>query len=76
MQARATRDGIEALLAAAVSAGELTRGTDVHALARIVDVTLSGSLTTYATYQEGTALEWLRDNCELVLAPYLSKKRK
>jgi AcrR family transcriptional regulator len=76
VQARATRDGIEALLAAAVAAGELSRSTDVQALARTVDVTLSGSLMTYATYQDGTAAKWLRDNCDLVLAPYLKKKRR
>ncbi len=75
VQARATRDGIEALLAAAVASGELSRGTDVHALARIIDVALSGSLTTYATYHDGTAVKWLRDNCDLVLAPYLKRKR-
>ena len=39
VQARATRDGIEALLVAAVGtgAGELTRSTDVHALARTIE---------------------------------------
>jgi len=56
VQARATRDGIEALLAAEVAAG--------------------GPLTTYATYQEGTAVKWLRENCDLVLAPYVKKKRR
>jgi AcrR family transcriptional regulator len=76
VQARATRDGIEALLVAAVASGELTRGTDAPALARTIDVTLSGSLMTYATYQDGTAVQWLRDNCDLVLAPYVKKKRK
>jgi hypothetical protein len=75
VQARATREGMEELLAAAVAAGELVRSTDVHALARTVDVTLSGSLMTYATYQDGTAVKWLRDNCDLVLAPYLKKKK-
>jgi AcrR family transcriptional regulator len=76
VQARATRDGIETLLAAAVAAGELIRSTDVKLLARTIDVTLSGSLMTYATYQDGTAVKWLRDNCDLVLAPYLKKKRR
>jgi AcrR family transcriptional regulator len=76
LQARATRDGIEALLTDAVTARELVRGTDVHALARTVDVTLSGSLMTYATYQDGTAVKWLRDNCDMVLAPYLRKKKR
>jgi AcrR family transcriptional regulator len=76
VQARATRDGIERLLAAAVAARELIRSTDVESLARTIDVTLSGSLMTYATYQDGTAMKWLRDNCDLVLAPYLKKKRR
>jgi AcrR family transcriptional regulator len=76
VQARATRGGIEALLAAAVAAGELVRSTDVESLARTIDVTLSGSLMTYATYQDGTAVKWLRENCDLVLAPYLKKKRR
>ncbi|MDB4892658.1 MAG: regulatory protein TetR [Gemmatimonadetes bacterium] len=76
VQARATRDGIERLLAAAVAARELIRSTDVESLARTIDVTLSGSLMTYATYQDGTAIKWLRDNCDLVLAPYLKKKRR
>lgn len=76
VQARATRAGMEGLLAAAVAAGELVRSTDVQSLARTVDVTLSGSLMTYATYQDGTAVKWLRDNCDLVLAPYLKKKRR
>ena len=75
VQARATRLALEALLAAAVAAGELVRSTDVTALTRTIDVTLSGSLMTYATYQEGTAARWLRGNCDSVLAPYLKKKR-
>ena len=76
VQARATRAGIETLLAASVAAGELVRSTDVKSLARTIDVTLSGSLMTYATYQDGTAVKWLRDNVDLVLAPYLKKKRR
>ena len=76
IQARATRDGIEALLTAAIAAGELARSTDARALARTVDVMLSGSLMTYATYQDGTAVKWLRDNCDMVLAPYLRKKKR
>ena len=76
IQARATRDGIEALLTAAIAAGELARSTDARALARTVDVMLSGSLMTYATYRDGTAVKWLRDNCDMVLAPYLRKKKR
>ena len=68
-QARATRAGLEELLEEAVAAGELTRGTDVRALARTVEVVLNGSLVTWAFYQDGTAARWLRDNVDAVLAP-------
>jgi len=80
--ARATRDALEALLAEAIAAGELARATDTAALARAVQVTLSGSLMTWAHYQEGTAARWLRHDLEALLAPLrgpepapLSRKR-
>ena len=75
-QARATRAGLEELLAEAVVAGELARGTDVRALARTVEVVLSGSLLTWALYQDGTAERWLRENVDAVLAPHLAGTRR
>lgn len=76
VQARATRAGLQALLEAAVDAGELVRGTDTRALARTVDVALNGSLLSWAFYREGTAARWLRDNVDAVLAPYLARGRR
>jgi AcrR family transcriptional regulator len=66
-QARATRAEIRALLDDAVTAGELRAGTDTAGLARVVEVTLSGSLMTWAFYQEGPVVEWIRQDLENVL---------
>lgn len=74
-QARATRRGLEALLAAALSARELRPSTDVRALARTVEVALNGSLLTWAFYREGTARRWLRADVDAVLGPHLTRRR-
>ena len=75
VQARATRAGLRDLLEAAVSAGELERGTDVARLARTVEVVVSGSLMTWAFYHEGPADRWIRDDVDAVLAPHLARRR-
>ena len=69
-QSRAAREAIAELLAAAVAKGELARDTDVARLARTVETALSGSLITWATYREGTAAKWLRDDLEAVVRPH------
>jgi AcrR family transcriptional regulator len=68
--ARASRHEIEALLVAAVAAGELRRDVDVPSLARTVEVVISGSLMTWATYREGRAADWIGGDLEQVLAPW------
>lgn len=70
-QARATRAGLRRLIAEAVAAGELARGTDPTALARTVEAIISGSLMTWAIYRQGSARRWIRGELEAVLAPYL-----
>ena len=75
VQAKATRAGLRDLLESAVAAGELTRGTDVAALARTVEAMVNGSLMTWAFYHDGPAERWIRDDVNLVLAPYLAKRR-
>jgi AcrR family transcriptional regulator len=70
VHARATRTGLEELLAAAVNADELRRGTHVRALARTVEAVLSGSLLTWAFTHEGLAAHWLRADLDAVLAPH------
>jgi AcrR family transcriptional regulator len=68
---RAARARYEQLAADAVSAGELRAGTDVRALARMIEVTLDGSFLAWTLYREGSAAERLRDDLEATLRPYL-----
>jgi AcrR family transcriptional regulator len=69
--ARAGRRELEALLQAAIAAGELRRDVDVCALARTVETVINGSLMSWATYREGEAGDWIRREVEAVLAPWL-----
>jgi AcrR family transcriptional regulator len=71
-QARATRVGIESLLREAVAAGELRSETEARALARVVETALSGSLLTWAFYQQGKAADWLLADLDAVLGPWLA----
>lgn len=75
VQARATRAGLRDLLQTAVEAGELGRATNVAALARTVEAMVNGSLMTWAFYHDGPAERWIRDDMNLVLQPYLAKRR-
>ena len=61
---------IRALLEEAVLAGELAP-CDAAGLARTVQTTTAGALATWVVLREGTADDWLRDELEAVLAPYL-----
>ena len=70
-QASATRAELAALLADAVASGELAPGADPRRLARLVEVTLPGSLMTWALYEEGSADAWVRRDLDEVLRPHL-----
>ncbi len=74
-QAHASRVAIRELLEAAVAAGELAAGVDTNSLARSVEATLSGSLMTWAFYQEGAAADWLREDLAMLLQPYRLNRR-
>ena len=75
VQARATRAGLEDLLASAVAKGELKRGTDVTALARTVEAMVNGSMMTWAFYADGPAERWIKDDVNAVLKPHLATRR-
>jgi AcrR family transcriptional regulator len=75
-QARATRAALRQLVQAAVQAGELARNVQPAQLARTIEATLSGSMLTWAFYQQGTAAQWIRADLNAVLAPYLRKRRR
>jgi AcrR family transcriptional regulator len=72
---RAARAYYEKLVADAVAAGELRADTDAPALARSIEITLSGSFLAWTLYREGAAAEWLRDDLEATLKPYLAITR-
>ena len=67
-QALATRDYIRSLLDEAVTAGELPAATDTTELTRRVEVTLTGSMFTWATYQEGPSVDWMTHDLDVLLA--------
>ena len=64
------------LVADAVAARELRADTDVRALARLVEVTLRGSFLNWTLYREGPAADWLREDLEATLRPYLVRRKK
>lgn len=71
-QSRSTRAGLTDLITAAIAAAELAPGTDASRLARTIETMVGGSLFSWATYREGPALEWIREDVEAVLAPHLA----
>ena len=71
---QAARVWYEQRLADAVAAGELRAETDIQALARSIEVTLRGSFLSWALYREGVAADWLREDLEATLRPYLARR--
>ena len=70
-QAIATRHELQKLIRAAVDAGELNAAANPKQLARTIEAVVSGSMLSWAFYQEGTAAKWMRQDLEAVLKPYL-----
>lgn len=68
--ARAVRARIARDLDAALAAGELRSGTDVEALAKLVETTYHGAIIGWALHREGDLRTWLREQIEAVLAPH------
>ena len=66
----------EKLVADAVAAGELDADTAVPALARSIEVTLRGSFLNWTVYRKGSAADWLREDLEATLRPYLVRRKK
>ncbi|MGH7468944.1 MAG: TetR/AcrR family transcriptional regulator [Longimicrobiales bacterium] len=75
-QAVATRTSLRQLLDDAVREGELVSGLDTRALARQVEVTITGSLWNWAFYQEGRAADWMREDLEALLGPLRRVSRR
>jgi AcrR family transcriptional regulator len=69
--ARAVRARIADDLTAALAAGELPASTDVAALAKLVETTYHGAMIGWAIHREGTFTDWMREQLEAVLAPWV-----
>lgn len=69
-QAEEGRREITRLVREAVDAGELRADVDTDTLARLVELTVNGSLITWAFHQEGEIRRWIRDDLDRMLAPY------
>jgi AcrR family transcriptional regulator len=69
--ARQTRLELERLVRDAVAAKELVPSTSARQLARTIEAIVSGSLMSWAFYQEGSATKWVRADLNAVLRPYL-----
>ena len=66
----ATRAALQAWIEEAVADGDLLANTDARQLAEQIEVTVSGSLLTWAVYQEGTAKAFVRRQLDRLLAPH------
>jgi AcrR family transcriptional regulator len=75
-QAIAVRVALHDLLDDALAVGELRAAPalDTARLARAVQVTLNGSLLTWALYREGAAADWVATDLETLLHPYLREE--
>jgi AcrR family transcriptional regulator len=66
-------DSCARLLQAAQEAGELKPDADVPALARLTLVCFNGALQVWAVNGGGSLADFLRDQLELLLSPYLTQ---
>ena len=70
-QARATRQELQKLIREAIAAKELVPSVNPKQLARTIEAVVSGSMLSWAFYQEGTSSKWMRDDLNAILKPYL-----
>jgi AcrR family transcriptional regulator len=69
-QARATREELQKLIREAIAVKELVATTQPRQLARTIEAIITGSMLSWAYYQEGTAAKWMRDDLNAVLRPF------
>jgi len=70
-QAMATRKELHKLVREAIEAGELGPKTRPAELARTIEAIVTGSMMSWAFYQEGPAAKWMRRDLDAILTPYL-----
>jgi AcrR family transcriptional regulator len=76
MQAKASRRELHRLVEDAVRGGELRAETRPAALARALEVTVGGSLMSWAVHQEGSATSWIAHDLGELLRPYLPARSR
>ena len=70
IQARASRRELQRLVQDAVASRELVTEVKAAALARAIEVTVGGSLMSWAIHQQGSAAAWVRHDVTALLAPH------
>lgn len=68
-QAVATCDELQKLIREVMDAGDLVDTTNPRQLARTIEAVVSGSMMSWAFYQEGTAAKWMRQDLDAVVRP-------
>jgi AcrR family transcriptional regulator len=72
-----TRAALQSWAEEAIADGDLNGDTDARILAEQIEVTVSGSLLTWAVYQEGSATAFVRRQLDRLLAPHrITKARR
>lgn len=72
---RSTLAGYRALLDEAVAEREIVP-CDTKRLARALSAMCCGSMLNWAILREGTVVQWLRDDMEILVAPLRAKRRR
>lgn len=72
----AARAHYRQLVTKAVVAGALRADTDIPTLSRLIEITLRGSLLAWMLYREGTAADYLREDLDATLRPYIRRNVK
>lgn len=75
-QSRQVQRQLSTLLEEAAARGELSRDTDIGALARNIEALISGALLTWAFHERGTAAAWLRNHVDALLVPHVRAGRR
>lgn len=65
----ATCDELQKLIREVMDAGDLVDTTNPRQLARTIEAVVSGSMMSWAFYQEGTAAKWMRQDLDAVVRP-------
>ena len=72
VQAKASRGELQRLVQQGIAEGAFKPDVDAATLARAIEVTVGGSLMSWAIHQEGQATAWIRHDLDVLLEGHLS----